>query len=198
MTATPQKNVQEQSEQGIRLDLTQLRLTETDRIEWKRSAQDNKGILRSVCALANDLAGSGYPGFLVIGLEKDGGSRPIAAGELDQVQQDLSNRLRSIKIQPTPSCDLSVHEVEANRFIVVVTISPYPVPPVVMVDGVAWVRQGPAQCRSGLGARSSGQHRDHRAIRPRVSAGGPEGAGQKPGAAPVVRVHPCTRKGRVV
>ncbi|CRI65094.1 putative transcriptional regulator [Thiocapsa sp. KS1] len=126
----------------------QLRLSETDRIEWKRSAQDSEGILRAACALANDLGASGRPGYLVIGLEKDGKVRPLEPDRLDQVQQDLANRLRSVKIQPTPSCDIAVHRFDREGFVVVVAVAPYPVPPVVTVDGVAWVRQGSSTRRA--------------------------------------------------
>jgi ATP-dependent DNA helicase RecG len=122
--------------------------TETDRIEWKRSPQDSDGILRAACALANDLGGSGEPGWLVIGLEKDGSRRGIDAERLDQIQQDLSSRLRSTKIQPTPSFDIAVDDGNDGITLLVITVIPYPVPPVVMVDGVAWVRQGSSTRRA--------------------------------------------------
>jgi ATP-dependent DNA helicase RecG len=130
------------------MDISELRLTETDRIEWKRSSQDSEGMLHAVCALANDLGGSIRPGYLIVGLEKDGTLRGIGPNQLDQVQQDLANRLRSTKIQPTPSFDISVQAVENEAFLILVTVSPYPVPPVVMVDGVAWVRQGSSTRRA--------------------------------------------------
>ncbi|MBK5940219.1 RNA-binding domain-containing protein [Halochromatium roseum] len=122
---------------------------ETERIEWKRSPQDSDGILRAACALANDLGGSGEAGRLVIGLDKDGTCRGIDVRQLDQIQQDLANRLRSTKIQPTPSFDIAVVEEEDKAAILlVITVIPYPVPPVVMVDGVAWVRQGSSTRRA--------------------------------------------------
>ncbi|NEX23162.1 hypothetical protein G3480_23170 [Thiorhodococcus mannitoliphagus] len=122
--------------------------TETDRIEWKRSPQDSDGILRATCALANDLGGSGEPGRLVIRLEKDGFRRGVDAQRLDQIQQDLSSRLRSTKIQPTPSFDISVDHGDDGVTLLVITVIPYPVPPMVMVDGVAWVRQGSSTRRA--------------------------------------------------
>ncbi len=122
--------------------------TETDRIEWKRSPQDSDGILRAACALANDLGGSGKPGRLVIGLDKDGARLGVDGARLDQIQQDLSNRLRSTKIQPTPSFDIAVDAGTDGVTLLIVTVAPYPVPPVVMVDGIAWVRQGSSTRRA--------------------------------------------------
>jgi len=130
------------------MDIASLRLTESDHVEWKRSAQDSDGILRAVCAFANDLAGSGAAGYLVLGIEKDGRVRGIPAGELDETQRDLGDRLRSTKIQPNPSCDISVHRVEGDAVLILIKTQPYPVPPVVMLDQVAWVRQGSSTRRA--------------------------------------------------
>ncbi|MBK5969954.1 MULTISPECIES: RNA-binding domain-containing protein [Thiorhodovibrio] len=130
------------------MNKAELYRTETDRIEWKRSPQDSDGILRATCALANDLGGSGEPGRLVIGLEKDVFRRGVDAERLDQLQQDLSSRLRSTKIQPTPSFDISVDHGDDGVTLLVITVIPYPVPPMVMVDGVAWVRQGSSTRRA--------------------------------------------------
>jgi ATP-dependent DNA helicase RecG len=49
-------------------ELGKLLQCEDDRIEWKQSAKDKDGILRAVCALANDLGDSRRPGFLLIGV----------------------------------------------------------------------------------------------------------------------------------
>lgn len=108
------------------MDLSDLCLTEADRIEWKRSPQDSEGILRSACALANDLGATGRPGYLIVGLEKDGTLRGVDPGQLDRVQQDLANRLRSTKIQPTPSFDISVRAAEKDSFLILVTVTPTP------------------------------------------------------------------------
>ncbi|MCP4695539.1 MAG: transcriptional regulator [Gammaproteobacteria bacterium] len=56
--------------------------------------------------------------------------------------------MNTTKIQPTPSCDISVHPVQDNSFLLTITVHPYPVPPVVMVDGVAYVRQGASTRRA--------------------------------------------------
>lgn len=126
----------------------ELYRSETDRIEWKRSPKDSDGILHAVCALANNLGGAAEPGCLVIGLEKDGSPRGVDEAHLDQIQQDLANRLRSTKIQPTPSFDIAVDRSDTGVALLVITVMPYPVPPVVMVDGVTWIRQGSSTRRA--------------------------------------------------
>ncbi len=123
------------------MTLHALLQTETDRIEWKRSPQDRDGLLHAACALANDLGGSGSPGCLVIGVDKDGSVHGVDTARLDEIQRDIADRLRSTKIQPTPSFDIRL-ETSAGLSLVLVTVHPYPVPPAVTVDGVAWVRQG--------------------------------------------------------
>jgi ATP-dependent DNA helicase RecG len=116
--------------------------TESDRIEWKESPEDSEGILKGACALANDLGDSKQPGFLVLGLDKRGRLLGVGAlGQLDEMQQKLSSRLSSTKIAPTPTLDIGVHEIQ-GKHLIIVTVHPYPVPPVVTLDGSAWVRVG--------------------------------------------------------
>jgi len=125
------------------VELTLILTDETERIEWKESDRDTNGLLQAVCALANDLEDSRRPGFLVIGMRK--GVGPVGTGvdprAADDASQNLVNRLTSTKILPAPSLSLEglVHE---GFHLWVVRVDPYPVPPVVQVDGVAWVRKG--------------------------------------------------------
>jgi ATP-dependent DNA helicase RecG len=91
-----------------------------------------------VCALANDLGDSRRPGFFVVGLN----DRGIPAGafatskERDEGQQRLVSWLQSVKLLPTPA--FSVEAVDHGTFTVIIArIDPYPVPPIVKVDGVA-------------------------------------------------------------
>lgn len=130
------------------MNLVDLLRTETDRIEWKRSPQDSDGLFHAVCALANDLGACGRPGYLIVGIEKDGTPCGVDRARLDQIQQDIANRLHSTKIQPTPSFDLSVVDAVTDCSLVLVTVHPYPVPPVVTVEGIAWVRQGSSTRRA--------------------------------------------------
>jgi len=116
--------------------------TESERMEWKVSVKDSDGIFHAVCAMANDLGNSGRPGIVLVGVDKCGS--PVGVGddsELDEIQQQLANRLRSTKLMPTPSFGLR-HETLEGKHILLVTIEPYPVPPMVQVNGVAWIRLG--------------------------------------------------------
>jgi len=129
------------------IDLSELLVGETERIEWKESHRNNNVILRSACALANDLGGSNEPGYLVIGLKDDGTAVGLPPDTLDDEQQLLSNWLRSTKIYPHPSFNIEIGDVEGRKLLVV-RIDPYPVPPVVTVDGVCWVRKGSTTVRA--------------------------------------------------
>ena len=112
---------------------------ESERVERKRSVNDADALLRAECALANDLGSSGETGYLVLGVESNG--RWLGVGASDQEIQNLVNRLTSTRIIPTPSINAEV-VTRDGATIVIVRIEPYQVPPVVRVDGVAWVRVG--------------------------------------------------------
>jgi len=112
---------------------------EGERAERKESDRDADEILRAACALANDLQQSGRPGYLVLGLDKKG--RTVGVDASDEGVQRLVNRLTSTKILPTPSFSVEVVPSQGLS-VIVVRVQPYPVPPIVKVDGVAWVRVG--------------------------------------------------------
>ncbi len=118
---------------------------ESDRVERKESDRDTEEMLRATCALANDLGNSGRAGFLVLGVRKDG--MAVGVDTSDSALQSVVSRLQSTRILPSPSI-----VVQANRKdglgVIVVRVEPYPVPPVVKVDGVAWVRVGPTSRRA--------------------------------------------------
>jgi ATP-dependent DNA helicase RecG len=118
------------------LDLDNLLRIETDRIEWKESDRE---ALEAVCALANDLGNSGQTGWLLLGIDKRGQVTGIDVS--DEAQQRLINRLRSTKILPHPSVDVQPAE-RHGKSLLVVSVEPYPVPPIVRVDRIAWVRVG--------------------------------------------------------
>jgi ATP-dependent DNA helicase RecG len=116
---------------------------ESERVEWKESASDADAILRALGALANDLGGTGQPGFLVIGLNNQGSPvGPLLLGpQADEIQQKLAARMTSTKIFPTPVATMEIVEHQGHSLIVV-RVDPYPVPPVLTVDGVAFVHVG--------------------------------------------------------
>lgn len=66
---------------------------------------------------------------------------------LDEIQQQTASRLTSTAIYPTPSFDLEVVE-KSGKTVLVLRVLPYPVPPVVAVSAVAWVRKGTTTVRA--------------------------------------------------
>lgn len=124
-------------------ELGKLLQSEDERTEWKQSTKDASDILHAVCALANDLGDSRAPGFLVIGVAKNGNvvGVNLAGSKRDEEQQILASRLHSSKLWPTPASSMSIVEYEGKQ-VFVVEVAPYPVPPIVEVDRVAWVRHG--------------------------------------------------------
>ncbi|MCL2000571.1 MAG: putative DNA binding domain-containing protein, partial [Planctomycetes bacterium] len=130
------------------MELSRIMQTESPRIEWKSSI-DPEDMYRAVCALANDLEASRQPGFLVMGLDTRG--QPVgvslSGGSVDETLKKLSDQLASTKIMPAPSATLT-HHVVNGKIVIMVEVTPYPVPPAVKVNGVAWVRRGTTTCRA--------------------------------------------------
>ena len=129
-------------------DLQRLLATETDRVEWMRSPRNTDEVLRAVCALANDLGATDEPGYLLVGVDPHTGSAVEMPFDEDSMQQDLVNRIESTRLVPTPSYDIQVARLDGGP-ILVVTVHPFPVPPVVTVNGIAWVRAERPRSRHG-------------------------------------------------
>ncbi len=116
---------------------------ESEQVEWKEA--DSDAVVRSACAFANDLGNCGRPGFILIGVDKRGDA--VDADVSDEAIQRVVNRLTATKILPNPSCGVQRAK-HQGREILVVRVEPYPVPPVVKVNGVAWVRVGTSTRRA--------------------------------------------------
>lgn len=125
-----------------REELEEALAGESERVEWKQSVRPDE-MLRAVCALANDLGNSRRPGFLVIGRADNGQNVGISTDpkRQDEEQQKLVSRLTSSKLFPTPTFNVEVIE-DGAAALLITRVDPYPVPPVVTVDGAAWVRKG--------------------------------------------------------
>lgn len=117
---------------------------ETTHIEWKESMRNREEIYRAVAAFANDLINAKKPGYLLLGVDRHGrvvGLPWANPDEQDKGLQELSQLFRSVKIVPNPSVDVEAVSID-GKTVAALTVHPYPVPPVVKVDGVAWVRVG--------------------------------------------------------
>src|SRR5437870_5511107 len=88
---------------------------ESERVEWKQS-DDADEMLRSTCALANDLGGSGRGGYLLIGIDKHG--RAVGTDTSDAAQQRVVSRLSSTRILPTPSLSVVPEELDGKQILV--------------------------------------------------------------------------------
>lgn len=113
---------------------------ESEHLECKRSAAAIDPISRSICAFANDLAGSGEPGAIIVGLEDDGSCADL------KVTDKLLLKLASLKdngnLQPLPSLNVSKHAIK-NCEVAVIHVEPSRHPPV-RFRGRVWVRGGPS------------------------------------------------------
>lgn len=123
---------------------------ESTHVEWKESYRNREEIYRAVSAFANDLSGSGAPGHLLVGVDRHGkvvGLPWANADDRDKGLQELAGLFRQVKIVPNPSVDVEAVDVD-GKTLAVLRVTPYAVPPVVKVDGVAWVRVGTTTVRA--------------------------------------------------
>ena len=106
----------------------------------KRSADDRSAIRRTVCAFANDLAGRGQPGVILLGVGNDG----TCAGL--QITDELLLKLASMRddgnLQPLPSIAIEKRTL-SHCSVVVVQVAPALHPPM-RYRGRAFVRVGPS------------------------------------------------------
>jgi ATP-dependent DNA helicase RecG len=127
----------------IQAALSEALSGESEWSEWKEN--DSEGVVRAACAFANDLGDSGRPGYILIGVKKNG--EMIGVDTSDEAIQRVVNRLTSTKILPNPSCNVHKAVIGSNE-ILVVKVEPFAVPPVVRVNQVAYVRVGTSTRRA--------------------------------------------------
>lgn len=122
---------------------------ESLRCEWKSdlSSKDNKEkICRTICAFANDIANTRAPGYIVLGIGKDG--TPSGLAITDQLELDIQNIRGEGKITPLPS--FVTHKVGyQGKPILLIEVAPAISPPV-KYDGRIWVRPGNATQQASL------------------------------------------------
>jgi len=111
------------------------------RVEFKESLKGGAPdrIREAICAFANDLAGAGKPGIVVVGLKDDGGPADI------EVSDEMLRRLTDMKsdgnILPPPVL-LAERRRHRGAEVAVVTVWPSDSPPT-RCRGVVHVRSGP-------------------------------------------------------
>jgi ATP-dependent DNA helicase RecG len=107
-------------------------------VEFERSPSNRRDIRHTVCAFANDLANSGRPGVLFVGLEDDGSCAGLVVD--DCLLRDLSQIRDEGSILPRPSIEIRRLAVDGCE-VAVLVVHPSAVPPV-RYDGRVWVRVG--------------------------------------------------------
>lgn len=121
-------------------ELDQLRVAlESDRVERKESAADTNKLRRNICALANDLPGSGLRGVVFIGIKDDGSCAGLT------IDDHLLTKLAGLKddgtIMPIPSLVVQKHVLSGCE-VAAIVVEPSRSPPV-RYRGRVYVRVGP-------------------------------------------------------
>lgn len=112
---------------------------ESERVERTRSLTDTDKFCEAICAFANDLPGSGKPGYLVIGVDDAG--VPVGARITDELLRNLAAIRSEGNILPPPV--MSVEKVaHAGKDVALVEVQPSDRPPM-RYKGRIFVRVGP-------------------------------------------------------
>ena len=119
---------------------------ESFRVERTVSQNDTAKFSEAICAFANDLIGSGLPGFLLIGVNDAGIPNGLTA--TDELLRNLAGLTSEGNILPPPAITAySIHLSSGLGDVAIVQVIPSNVPPV-RYRGVVWVRRGPRKGRA--------------------------------------------------
>lgn len=118
--------------------LALLRGGESDRVEFKRNANDRDEIRKNICALANDLPDHRQAGVIFVGIEDDGACANLAI--TDELEQKLSQMRDDGKILPFPSFDVQKRTLDGCEVLAVI-VQPATAPPL-RFEGRVFVRSG--------------------------------------------------------
>ena len=112
---------------------------ESDRIERMESTNKTDKFCQAVCAFANDLPNHKQPGYLVIGVDKDG--KPTGIEITEQLLEKLGALRSDGNIQPLPVIHVAKMSLNGGD-VAVVEVQPSDLPPL-RYKGQVWVRVGP-------------------------------------------------------
>lgn len=105
-----------------------LRSRESSRVERTRSETDTDKFGEAICAFANDLGGSGQPGYLFVGVD-DGTGGVLGVKNVEKVQQLLAGLKTDGNMLPPPSMQIETIP-EGGKVAVVAIVRPSDRPPV--------------------------------------------------------------------
>lgn len=114
---------------------------ESFRVERTESLTNTDKFCQAICAFANDMPGSGLPGYLFVGVDKKG--QPTGARIDERLLETLASHRDNGNILPIP--DMHVFKfVHGGAEIAVVEVRPSDMPPVRYKQEV-WIRTGPSK-----------------------------------------------------
>ena len=123
---------------------------ESFRVERTTSTNDTSKFCEAICAFANDMAGTGLPGFLLVGVSDKTGE-PVGLNVSDQLLQTLAGLGADGNTLPAPP--IIVYKVTLSSGkgdVAVVEVRPSDIPPV-RYKGRVHIRRGP---RKGIANES--------------------------------------------
>lgn len=112
---------------------------ESDRIERTESTNNTDKFCQAVCAFANDLPNHQAPGYLVIGVDKQG--KPTGLEVTEQLLEKLGGLRSDGNILPLPVIQVAKITLPDGD-VAVVEVQPSDLPPL-RYKGQIWVRVGP-------------------------------------------------------
>ncbi len=112
---------------------------ESFRMERTQSLGDTDKFCKAICAFANDMSGSGLPGYLFIGVDKAG--KPTGAIIDERLLESLASHRNNGQILPVPNMHVSLEVLDGKK-IAVIEVHPSDMPPV-RYKQVVWIRTGP-------------------------------------------------------
>lgn len=117
---------------------------ESFRVERTESRSDTDKFCKAICAFANDMPGSGLPGYLFVGVDKKG--RPTGMGIDERLLESLASHRDNGNLLPIPTMHVykAIHD---GVEIAVVEVQPSDMPPVRYKQTI-WIRTGPSADRA--------------------------------------------------
>ena len=112
---------------------------ESERVELTAAAKDAAKVGKAICAFANDIAGSGEPGYVVVGANDDGSCANITVD--DELLKRLSEFRNDGKILPQPIISVVAKTLNGCQ-VAVIEVTPAYHPPV-RYEKRCWIRVGP-------------------------------------------------------
>jgi len=112
---------------------------ESASVEFTDTLSDTDKYCRAICAFANDMAGSGRPGYLIIGVDRHG--RPSGKTISEKFLETLAANRNNGQILPVPDMHVMKFSLEGGD-IAVVSVNPSDAPPV-RYKQVVSIRTGP-------------------------------------------------------